>query len=190
MWPEEHHFTEYGFCASAALSLAAIARRARRIRLGTGVVVLPFNHPIRVAEDYAMLDLLSDGRVDLGVGRGYQPVEFQGFGIDQGRSREIFDEALEVIRRAWNEERFDFEGQHLRFRDVEVRPRPLQKRASWSGSSYSSTAPWSVGSPTSSRIASGRSGTSSASITCCAGPGSVASPRRRWRRTRSSCATR
>jgi natural product biosynthesis luciferase-like monooxygenase protein len=127
LWPAEHHFSEYGFCASPALTLAAVARQTSRIRLGTGVVVLPFNHPLRVAEDYAMLDLLSGGRVELGVGRGYQPLEFQGYGIDQTRSREIFDESLEVIRRAWTEERLDFEGEHFQFHDVEVRPKPLQK---------------------------------------------------------------
>jgi natural product biosynthesis luciferase-like monooxygenase protein len=127
VWPAEHHFSEYGFCASPALSLAAIARRTTRLRLGTGVVVLPFHNPVRVAEDYAMLDNLSGGRVELGVGRGYQPIEYAGFGIDQAQSREIFDEALEVIRRAWTHERLDFEGVHFRFHDVEVRPRPLQQ---------------------------------------------------------------
>jgi natural product biosynthesis luciferase-like monooxygenase protein len=127
VWPAEHHFTEYGFCASPALMLAAVARTTRRIRLGTGVVVLPFNHPLRVAEDYAMLDLLSGGRVELGVGRGYQPVEFAGFGVDPAHRRELFDEALEVIRLAWTEDRVNFEGKHYRFRDVEVRPKPLQK---------------------------------------------------------------
>ena len=127
IWPAEHHFTEYGFCASPALTLAAVARTTKRIRLGTGIVVLPFNHPVRVAEDYAMLDLLSGGRVDLGVGRGYQPTEFQGYGVDQSRSREIFDESIEIIHRAWTEERLDFEGRHYRFHDVLVRPRPLQK---------------------------------------------------------------
>jgi alkanesulfonate monooxygenase SsuD/methylene tetrahydromethanopterin reductase-like flavin-dependent oxidoreductase (luciferase family) len=79
IWPAEHHFTEYGYCASPAVILAAIASVTKRIRLGTGVVVLPFNDPIRVAEDYAMLDLISDGRVDFGVGRGYQPGEYKGF---------------------------------------------------------------------------------------------------------------
>jgi natural product biosynthesis luciferase-like monooxygenase protein len=127
VWPAEHHFSEYGFCASPALSLAAIARRTSRLRLGTGVVVLPFNNPVRVAEDYAMLDNLSGGRVELGVGRGYQPTEFAGFGVDQSRSREIFDEALEVIRRAWTCERFDFEGRWFRYHDLAVRPRPLQR---------------------------------------------------------------
>ena len=127
VWPAEHHFSEYGFCASPALTLAVLARRTRRIRLGTGVVVLPFNHPLRVAEDFAMLDLLSGGRVDLGVGRGYQPTEFQGYGVDPARSRELFDESIEIIQRAWTQERLNFAGKHFRFEDVKVRPKPLQR---------------------------------------------------------------
>jgi len=127
LWPAEHHFTEYGVCGSPVVNLAAIARTTRKIRLGTGVVVLPFNHPVRVAEDFAMLDHLSGGRVELGVGRGYQPVEFAGFGVDPSHSTEIFDESLEVIRRAWTEERLNFDGKYYRFEDVEVRPRPLQR---------------------------------------------------------------
>ena len=127
LWPAEHHFTEYGFCASPSLILAALARTTERIRLGTGVVVLPFHNPVRVAEDYAMLDLISNGRVELGVGRGYQPVEFDGFGVDQSRSTEMFDEAVEVIQRAWTEERFSFKGKHYQFDDVMVRPKPVQQ---------------------------------------------------------------
>ena len=127
VWPAEHHFSEYGVCGSTVVSLAAIARTTKKIRLGTGVVVLPFHNPVRVAEDFAMLDHLSNGRVELGIGRGYQPIEYQGFGVDQTQSREIFDESIEVIRRAWTEERLNFEGKHYRFEDVEVRPRPLQK---------------------------------------------------------------
>ena len=127
VWPAEHHFTEYGYCASPSLSLAAIAAETRRIRLGTGIVVLPLNHPLRVAEDYAFLDHLSDGRVELGVGRGYQPLEFERYGVEQTTTRAQFDEALEVIRQAWTRGRVDFEGEHYRFADVPVRPRPLQK---------------------------------------------------------------
>jgi natural product biosynthesis luciferase-like monooxygenase protein len=127
LWPAEHHFSEYGVCGSPAVNLAAIARTTTKIRLGTGVVVLPFHHPVRVAEDFAMLDNLSGGRVDLGVGRGYQPIEYAGFGIDQTQSREIFDESIEVIRRAWTDDRLNFEGKHYRFEDVEVRPRPFQQ---------------------------------------------------------------
>ena len=126
VWPAEHHFTEYGYCASPGLSLAAIAAETKRIRLGTGVVVLPLNHPLRVAEDYAFLDHLSDGRIDLGVGRGYQPLEFQRYGVDQTTTRSQFDEALKILLQAWDEGRVDFEGTHYNFRDVPIRPRPVQ----------------------------------------------------------------
>lgn len=126
-WPAEHHFSEYGFCASPALQLAAIARSTSTIRLCSGVVVLPFNNPLRVAEDYAMLDLLSNGRVELGLGRGYQPTEFAGFGVDQTKSTEIFNEGLEVIKQAWTQDKVNFKGKHYEVTDVEVRPKPLQK---------------------------------------------------------------
>jgi alkanesulfonate monooxygenase SsuD/methylene tetrahydromethanopterin reductase-like flavin-dependent oxidoreductase (luciferase family) len=105
VWPAEHQFSEYGYCASPAVTLAAVASETKRLRLGTGVVVLPLNHPLRVAEDYAMLDVMSNGRVDFGIGRGYQPTEFAGYGIDQTQSRVMFDEAVQVIRQAWTQER-------------------------------------------------------------------------------------
>jgi luciferase family oxidoreductase group 1 len=127
VWPAEHHFTEYGYCASPALSLAAIASETKTIRLGTGIVVLPLNHPLRVAEDYGFLDHLSNGRIDLGVGRGYQPLEFRRYGVDQTTTREQFREALEIIRQAWSQGRVDYEGDHYRFHDVPIRPRPMQQ---------------------------------------------------------------
>ncbi|MBE3604884.1 LLM class flavin-dependent oxidoreductase [bacterium] len=127
IWPAEHHFTEYGYCASPALSLAAIATVTKRIRLGTGVVVLPFHNPIRVAEEFALLDLISDGRVDFGVGRGYQPVEYKGFKVNQEHSRGIFNESLEVILQAWTRDRVNFKGVHFNIEDQEVRPKPLQQ---------------------------------------------------------------
>jgi natural product biosynthesis luciferase-like monooxygenase protein len=126
-WPAEHHFSEYGFCGSPQLTLAAIAERTSRIRLGTGVVVLPFHHPLRVAEDFAFLDQLSDGRVSLGLGRGYQPLEYRGFGVDQTASRQIFNEGVEIIRQAWTQERVNFKGTHYTIEDLEVRPHPFQK---------------------------------------------------------------
>jgi len=129
VWPAEHHFSEYGYCASPQVSLAAVAARTKRIRLGTGVVVLPFHNPIRVAEDFAFLDLMSDGRVDLGVGRGYQPLEYRGFGMDakQQDSRAIFDEAINLVRQCWTEERVTFNGKYYQVEDLYVRPKPLQK---------------------------------------------------------------
>jgi natural product biosynthesis luciferase-like monooxygenase protein len=127
VWPAEHHFSEYGYCASPAVTLAALALETKRLRLGTGVVVLPLNHPLRVAEDYAMLDLMSNGRVDLGVGRGYQPSEFSRYGVDLSRTREMFHEAVQIIQQAWTQETVTFHGTHYRFDAVPVRPKPLQR---------------------------------------------------------------
>lgn len=127
IWPAEHHFTEYGYCASPALSLAAMAECTKRVRLGTGIVVLPLNHPLRVAEDYAFLDHMSNGRVDLGVGRGYQPKEFERYGVDQTTTREQFDEALQIIQQAWTQGRVTFKGVHYNFDDVPIRPAPMQQ---------------------------------------------------------------
>jgi len=127
IWAPEHHFTEYGFCASPMLTLAAMASITKRARLGTAVVVLPFNDPVRVAEEGAMVDLMSDGRFELGVGRGFQPVEFRGFGVDQARSHEILDEALQIIERAWTGEAVSFKGVHFQIDQHAVRPRPIQR---------------------------------------------------------------
>jgi luciferase family oxidoreductase group 1 len=127
IWAPEHHSTEYGFSASPMLTLAAAASVTKRIRLGSGVLVLPFNDPIRVAEEGAMVDLMSDGRLDLGVGRGFQPIEYQSFAVDQSRSRAIFDEALQAIVRAWTEEPMSFKGDHFDIPEQSVRPKPLQK---------------------------------------------------------------
>ncbi len=127
LWPAEHHFREYGHCPSPSLILAALAMRTKRIRLGTGVVVLPLNHPVRVAEDYAFLDVLSGGRIDLGIGRGYQPHEYAGLGVDQTQSKSRLREGIEVLQRAWTQESFSFHGEHYHFDDVSVMPRPLQQ---------------------------------------------------------------
>ena len=127
VWPAEHHFTEYGYCTSTAVMLAALARVTSRIRLGTGVVVLPFHHPLRVAEEFALLDLVCDGRLDFGVGRGYQPVEYKGFQIDQTKSRALFSETLEIVLQAWTKGKVSFHGEHFHYEDQPVRPQPLQK---------------------------------------------------------------
>ncbi|MDZ4278100.1 MAG: LLM class flavin-dependent oxidoreductase [Dehalococcoidia bacterium] len=127
VWPAEHHFREYGHCATPSLILAALATRTTRLRLGTGVVVLPLNHPVRIAEDYAFLDVLSNGRIDLGLGRGYQPHEYRGYGVDQSRSRDIFREGVEIIQKAWTEESFSYQGEYYQFEDLSVHPKPVQQ---------------------------------------------------------------
>jgi len=127
VWVAEHHFSEYGTAPDAAVLAAALAQRVTRMRIGTAVSILPFNHPVRTAESFAMVDVLSDGRLDFGVGRGYQSAEFAGLGLPMAESRARFDESLEIVRRAWTEERVTFEGRFFQIRDVQVLPRPIQK---------------------------------------------------------------
>jgi natural product biosynthesis luciferase-like monooxygenase protein len=127
VWVSEHHFHYYGGASpNPALLLAAWARETRRIRLGCGVSLLPLNDPVRVAEDYAMLDRLSGGRLDFGVGRGYLPHEFAGRNVAPGDATGRFQEAFEIIAKAWRGERFTFAGRHHRVGPVAVQPTPTQ----------------------------------------------------------------
>jgi natural product biosynthesis luciferase-like monooxygenase protein len=127
VWLAEHHFSSYGLLPSLGAFAGAVARETRRARIGTAVVIAPFAHPIRIAEEFAMVDILSEGRLEFGLGRGYQPKEFVGLGVSMERTRERFDEALEVIRRAWTEPRVTFEGEFYRLRDLPVLPKPVQR---------------------------------------------------------------
>jgi alkanesulfonate monooxygenase SsuD/methylene tetrahydromethanopterin reductase-like flavin-dependent oxidoreductase (luciferase family) len=127
VWLAEHHFSRYGISPSLHLTAAHVAARTRRLRIGTAVTILPFYHPIRVAEEIAMLDVLSEGRLDWGVGRGYQGHEFAGFGVDITKSHLIFREQLEVVKRLWTEERAGHEGELFRFAPLELLPRPVQQ---------------------------------------------------------------
>ena len=126
LWVSEHHFRDYGTVPNIFTMLSHLAARTERIRLGTGVVVLPLHNPIHVAEEAAQVDLLSGGRLELGVGRGYQSIEFDGFGQDLAEARDRFDEALEVITGLWTEDAFHHEGRFYRTGDVELTPKPLQ----------------------------------------------------------------
>src|SRR6058998_2002572 len=97
MWGVEHHFTDYTMCPDVLLYLTYFAGRTERIQLGSMVVVLPWHNPLRVAEQVTMLDHMSNGRLILGLGRGLGRVEFEGFGVNQEDSREIFTEAAQMI---------------------------------------------------------------------------------------------
>ncbi len=127
VWLTEHHFIDYGLSVDPATLAAAIAARTRRVRIGLAAAILPFHHPIRLAEQLALVDIVSQGRLDVGVGRGNRPVEFAGYGVPQIESRERMDEAVEVLLRAWTEERFSYEGRFFSFADVGVIPKPVQK---------------------------------------------------------------
>jgi alkanesulfonate monooxygenase SsuD/methylene tetrahydromethanopterin reductase-like flavin-dependent oxidoreductase (luciferase family) len=126
-WVAEHHFHEYGAIPRPPVWMAAAAQRTRRIRLGAGVVVLPFDNPLRTAEDYAMVDILSSGRLNLGVGSGYLGHEYAGFNVDAAEKRARFDEALDVLRRAWSGERFSYAGTYHRVTDVRLNVTPVQR---------------------------------------------------------------
>ena len=101
VWLGEEHFYSFGICPSPQLFLTALARETTTLRLGTAISLLPFENPLRKAEDFAMLDILSNGRLDFGAGRGGIPKHFEGFCIEPQESRARYEEALDIIRRAW-----------------------------------------------------------------------------------------
>lgn len=121
----EHHGTEDGYLPSPVVLAAAIAARTERLRIRLAVVTLPFNHPLRIAEDIAVLDIISNGRVEAVFGGGYAPHEFAMFGVDAARRGRIMEAGVEAIKRAWTGEEFEFEGRRVRVRPTPVqRPRP------------------------------------------------------------------
>src|SRR5712691_6677620 len=127
-WIGEHHFSTLGVLSCPDLVLSNVAARTKRIRLAPAVTVLPLHHPIRVAEQWATLDLLSGGRVDFAAGRGYDAREYAPFHIDFEDNQSIFDEGLEVIQKLWAaDERISHHGKHYSFDDVRITPKPLQK---------------------------------------------------------------
>ena len=128
VWPVEQHFNpNLSILPSPLLMLAALAERTRTLRLGIAIVLLPLSHPIRVAEEIATLDVLSNGRVEFGIGRGSIPTHFTGFGLNQAESRERMLESLEVILKAWTSERLSFQGKFYQIKDLSIVPKPVQQ---------------------------------------------------------------
>src|SRR5262249_25289470 len=123
----EHHFSGWGQVSATLQLLTWLAARTTTLRLGTAVLVLPWHNPVLLAEQAATLDLLSGGRLDFGIGKGYRHNEFEGFCIPPEEAQARFDEALEIILRAWTtRERFSHEGRFWRFQNVVVEPPPRQ----------------------------------------------------------------
>jgi alkanesulfonate monooxygenase SsuD/methylene tetrahydromethanopterin reductase-like flavin-dependent oxidoreductase (luciferase family) len=128
VWLAEIHFQKGRSVLSSPLVIAtAIAARTRRVRIGIAVQILPLAHPLHLAEDVATVDHLSKGRLDFGVGRSGLPEHYEGFNIAHTESRERFNETLEILVKAWTEERFTHEGKYFQFRNVCVTPKPYQK---------------------------------------------------------------
>src|SRR5580693_5737948 len=126
VWFTEHHFVDDGYLPSWIPVASAMAARTSQIRFSCDVCLLPFNHPIRLAEDLAVLDNLSNGRVEIGVGMGYAPHEFRGFGLPVSRRLSLTDEGLAVLRHAFTGEKFSFHGKRYDFTDVKITPGYVQ----------------------------------------------------------------
>ena len=127
IWLAEHHFTRYGLGASSLIIASNIAARTQRIRLGTAVLIPPLHHPVRLAEDTATLDVLSDGRLDVGFGRGAASSEYANFGIDHGESQARYRETIEMVEALWTSRDYSFEGQYHTAKHVNLVPTPLQQ---------------------------------------------------------------
>ena len=126
-WTSEHHFAVDSWSPSLLTILAAAAARTSRIRLGTFIIILPFHQPWRIAEDATAVDLISGGRLDLGVGPGWDLNEFESLGVPIKQRRPRMHEGLEALRRLFTEERLTHNGKYYRFSNVTLTPKPLQK---------------------------------------------------------------
>ncbi len=127
VWLAEHHFGTYSVCPSIHMVGTHIAARTKRLRIGTAVSLAAFYHPLRLAEEVALLDVLSGGRVNWGAGRGFDPTEFRTFGVPREESYDRFRENFEIVLAAWTQEKLSYEGRFHSFEDVEVLPKPAQQ---------------------------------------------------------------
>ena len=127
VWLAEHHFNTYSVCPSVHLMASQVAARTKRLRIGTAVTLAAFYHPLRIAEEIALLDIFSGGRINWGAGRGFDRVEFEAFDVPVEESQARFREHVEIVLEAWNSERITYAGEYWQFNDVEVLPKPKQQ---------------------------------------------------------------
>ena len=127
VWVTEHAFSEHGTISSPHSMLAAIAAKTTRVNIGVAVTIVPWHQPLRMAQDLATVDVISQGRLIVGAGRGYQKHEFDGYGMEMAESRERMTEGMDIAVRAWTEDRFAYEGKFHSFPEVMVTPKPVQK---------------------------------------------------------------
>lgn len=127
IWCAEHHFSTYGYLSRPLMLATHLASQTKQIRVGSAVVVLPLHHPLIVAEEIATADLLSGGRLDIGLGRGYQTYEFERLGFSLGDSRPRFEESVDILLKAFEGKPFSYEGKYYSFGETSVFPTPVQK---------------------------------------------------------------
>jgi alkanesulfonate monooxygenase SsuD/methylene tetrahydromethanopterin reductase-like flavin-dependent oxidoreductase (luciferase family) len=126
VWLAEHHFSTYSVCPSINVMAAHVAARTTTLRIGLAVSLAAFYNPLRLAEEVALVDVLSGGRVNWGAGRGFDRREFEAFGVPSEESSDRFRECVEIVLAAWRDERLSYEGRFWRYDGVEVLPKPLQ----------------------------------------------------------------
>ena len=126
VWLAEHHFSAFSVCPSVHMMGTMAAARTKRLRIGTAVSLAPFYNPLRLAEEVALLDVLSGGRVNWGVGRGFERSEFAAFGIPGEESAPRFHETVEIVLKAWTHQRVTHQGKFFQYDGVEVLPKPFQ----------------------------------------------------------------
>lgn len=146
VWLAEHHFSGYSVSPSVHLMGTHVAARTRNLRIGTAVTLAAFYHPLRIAEEIAMLDILSGGRVNWGAGRGFDRTEFEAFGVAREESYPRFRESIEIVLAAWRSERLSFSGKYFQFDNIEVLPKPMQQPHPpvWLASSSPEAIEWSA----------------------------------------------
>jgi probable F420-dependent oxidoreductase len=127
VWLEEHHGVKNHYWPSPLVGLAGIATRTERLVFGTDIIVLPFYHPVRVAEDGAMLDIMSGGRFVLGAAIGYKPDEFALYQVPLEKRGARFEEALQLIKLLWTQEEVNFEGAYYQVQGLKIEPRPVSQ---------------------------------------------------------------
>lgn len=125
-WFAEHHFSNYGVCGSPLMMAANCAPQTKRIKLASGILVMPLYSPVRLVEEIAMVDALCEGRLIVGVGTGYQPFEFERFGVNIDESKTIFEEYMEVIEQGLTQEFIEFKGKHYSLPRTHIGPRPYR----------------------------------------------------------------
>lgn len=126
VWFTEHHFLEDGYLPAFQPLAGAIAARTERIRISTDIALLPLYHPIRLAEELAILDHISHGRIELGIGMGYVPEEFKAFGVPLKNRVSMTEEGIQILRLAWGDGPFSFHGKRYQLDDINVHPKPVQ----------------------------------------------------------------
>ncbi len=126
IWFSEHHFLDDGYLPAFQPLAGAIAARTTQIRISNDIALLPLYHPVRLAEELAVLDHISNGRMEFGIGMGYVPKEFEAFGVPLKNRVSMTDEAIEILRLAWKDEPFSFKGKRYELSNINVYPKPVQ----------------------------------------------------------------